>query len=80
MAAINEQGLQQITEIIKQHQMLAGAMLPILHAIHNSVAFIPDNAMPLIAKALNISRAEVHGVVSFYHHFRTEKHESAEKK
>ena len=73
MAVINEQGLQQIAEIIKQHQMLAGAMLPILHAIQNSVAFIPDNAMPLIAKALNVSRAEVHGVVSFYHHFRTEK-------
>ena len=45
MAVINEQGLQQITEIIKQPQMLAGAMLPILHAIQNSVAFIPDNAI-----------------------------------
>ncbi len=72
MADTNEQGLQQITTIIKKHQILPGAMLPILHAIQNEMSFIPSNALTLIAKALNVSRAEVHGVISFYHHFRTE--------
>jgi len=73
MAATNEQGLRQIAAIIEQHQKLPGAMLPILHAIQDALSFIPSNALPLIAKALNVSRAEVHGVISFYHHFRTEK-------
>ncbi len=72
MAATNEQGLLQIATIIEQHQTLPGAMLPILHAIQNDLSFIPSNALPLIAKALNVSRAEVHGVISFYHHFRSE--------
>jgi len=72
MAATNEQGLQKIATIIAQYQTLPGAMLPLLHAIQHDLSFIPSNALPLIAKALNVSRAEVHGVISFYHHFRTE--------
>lgn len=72
MTITNVQGLQQIAIIIEQHQTLPGAMLPILHAIQNDLSFIPSNALPLIAKALNVSKAEVHGVISFYHHFRTE--------
>jgi formate dehydrogenase subunit gamma len=71
MVSTNEQGLQQIATIIEQHQTTLGAMLPILHAIQDELSFIPSNALPLIAKALNVSRAEVHGVISFYHHFRT---------
>jgi formate dehydrogenase subunit gamma len=72
MAATNEQGLLNITTIIKKHQALPGAMLPILHAIQHELSFIPSNAHTLIAKALNVSKAEVHGVISFYPHFRTE--------
>jgi len=45
-------------------------MLPILHGIQDAVGFVPADAVPMIADALNVSRAEVHGVISFYHHFR----------
>jgi formate dehydrogenase subunit gamma len=47
-----------------------GPLLEILHAVQNELGFVPSEAVPLIADALNLSRAEVHGVVSFYHHFR----------
>ncbi|WP_129140542.1 formate dehydrogenase subunit gamma [Modicisalibacter coralii] len=47
-----------------------GAMLPILHAIQNRFGHVPDAAVPIIADALRQTRAEVHGVISFYHHFR----------
>lgn len=48
-----------------------GALLPILHALQDRFGFIPEAAVPIIAEALNQTRAEVHGVISFYHHFRT---------
>ncbi len=47
-----------------------GALLPILHDIQDAIGHIPPDAVPEIAKALNLSRAEVHGVVTFYHYFR----------
>ena len=47
-----------------------GALLPILHALQHEFGYIDRTAVPLIARALNLSRAEVHGVVSFYHDFR----------
>ncbi len=50
-----------------------GALLPILHAIQDALSYVPGAAVPLIAQELNLSRAEVHGVLSFYHYFRTEK-------
>lgn len=53
-------------------QFNQGGLLPILHAIQNRLGFIPADATPIIAKALNLSRAEVHGVITFYHHFRQE--------
>jgi formate dehydrogenase subunit gamma len=59
-----------VTEIIDRHKTLPGAMLPILHAIQHAVGHIPPDAVPLIAEALNLSRAEVHGVITYYHHFR----------
>ena len=46
------------------------ALLPLLHAVQHETGYIDDAAVPLIASALNISRAEVHGVVTFYHDFR----------
>jgi formate dehydrogenase subunit gamma len=49
-----------------------GPLLPILHAIQQAFGCIPEAAEPLIAKALNLTRAEVHGVVTFYHDFRRE--------
>lgn len=48
-----------------------GALLPILHAIQGELGFVPEAAVPIVANVLNLSRAEVHGVVTFYHFFRT---------
>ncbi|QID17942.1 formate dehydrogenase subunit gamma [Nitrogeniibacter mangrovi] len=48
-----------------------GALLPILHAIQNALGWIPPQATRMLADALLLSRAEVHGVITFYHHFRT---------
>jgi formate dehydrogenase subunit gamma len=50
-----------------------GSLLEILHAVQNEIRFVPKDAVPVIALELNLSIAEVHGVVSFYHYFRTEK-------
>lgn len=49
---------------------LPGALLPILHGIQEELGYIPPDAVPMIAGALNLSRAEVHGVITFYHDFR----------
>ena len=51
---------------------LEGPLLPILHGIQDEFGFVPGEALPVIAEALNISNAEVHGVVSFYHDYRKE--------
>ncbi|MFJ3045540.1 formate dehydrogenase subunit gamma [Herbaspirillum chlorophenolicum] len=59
-----------VRSIIAERKRMAGAMLPILHGIQEKVGYIPSDAVPMIADELNVSRAEVHGVVSFYHFFR----------
>jgi formate dehydrogenase subunit gamma len=61
---------QRVAEIVAAHAHLEGPLLPILHAIQAAVGFIPRDAIPLVAQALNLTRAEVYGVVSFYHDFR----------
>jgi formate dehydrogenase subunit gamma len=48
-----------------------GALMPILHAVQDALGFVPPDAVAVIAKELNLSRAEVHGVVTFYHYFRS---------
>jgi formate dehydrogenase subunit gamma len=58
------------TEILRRHEGREGALLPILHDVQAAYGCIPQEALPAIAQALNLSRAEVHGVVSFYHDFR----------
>ncbi len=50
----------------------AGALMPILHAVQNELSFVPHDAVPVIARELNLSIAEVHGVLTFYHYFRKE--------
>ena len=57
-------------EIVDAHRHLAGATLPILHALQEAFGYVDDAAVPLIAEALNLSRAEIHGVLTFYHDFR----------
>ncbi|MFP5480165.1 MAG: formate dehydrogenase subunit gamma [Alphaproteobacteria bacterium] len=61
----------RIAEILDAHRGLEGPLLPILHAVQEAFGHIPETAIPQIAKALTLSKAEVHGVVSFYHDFRS---------
>jgi formate dehydrogenase subunit gamma len=56
--------------IIAEHVHLEGATLPILHALQEAFGYVDEGAVPLIADALNLSRAEVHGCITFYHDFR----------
>ena len=60
----------RLPEILSDHRGMEGALLPILHAVQSVWGHIPQAALPIIAQDLNISRAEVHGVVTFYHDFR----------
>jgi len=60
---------ERATDIIRQHADRPGATLPILHALQEEFGHVPEEAVPLVAQALNLSRAEVHGVVTFYHDF-----------
>lgn len=59
-----------ITDIIARFSGQPGPLLLVLHAIQDELGYIPAEAVPLIAERLNLSRAEVHGVVTFYHYFR----------
>jgi len=58
--------------LIAGHSARDGALLPILHALQEVFGCVPEPAVPMVAQALNLSRAEVHGVVTFYHDFRRE--------
>jgi len=49
---------------------LAGALLPIMHAVQDALGYVPEGAIAVIAHDLNISRDEVHGMLTFYHYFR----------
>lgn len=59
-------------EIIATQAHLKGATLPMLHALQRTFGHVPREAIPLVADATNLSRAEIHGVVTFYHDFRAE--------
>lgn len=58
---------------VKEHRESQGALLPVLHGIQDRLGWVPPRAVPLVAFELNLSRAEVHGVLSFYHYFRQSK-------
>jgi formate dehydrogenase subunit gamma len=62
--------VERAREIIAQHLHLKGAALPILHGLQETFGCVPEAAVPMVAKALNLSRAELHGTVTFYHDFR----------
>lgn len=59
-----------VRRVIEERKGQAGALLPILHGVQDALGHVPAEAVAQIAHALNLSRAEVHGVVSFYHYFR----------
>lgn len=61
-----------IQQCLERYREEPGGLLPLLHAVQEELGFVPPDTVPQIAQAFNLSRAEVHGVISFYHDFRTE--------
>jgi len=61
---------ERVLAVIAELKHEAGPLLPVLHGIQNALGYVPPDAVPLVADALNLSRADVHGVISFYHYFR----------
>jgi formate dehydrogenase subunit gamma len=70
MSAYEPWNETRAAEIIAENSKLEGATLVILHAVQEAFGYVPEPAIPMIASALNLSRAEVHGVFTFYHDFR----------
>lgn len=70
VADFDSESIERLDQIIGSHLNREGPLLPILHDIQAEWGMIPEDAQPIIAKALNLTRAEVYGVVSFYHDFR----------
>ena len=62
--------VERASTIIAAHKDQDGAALPILHALQHAFGCIPEAAIPMVAEALNLSRAEIYGTVTFYHDFR----------
>lgn len=61
-----------VQDVLERRAGMPGALLPVLHDVQDALGHIPAHVVPEIAAALGLSRAEVHGVVTYYHHFRTE--------
>jgi formate dehydrogenase subunit gamma len=70
MSTIQSWDADRALSRIRELEHLPGALLPILHALQDEFGYVDSAAVPLVADALNISKAEVHGVISFYHDFR----------
>jgi formate dehydrogenase subunit gamma len=71
MEPLDPEAQQAVLAVVDRLSTKAGALLPILHGIQDVLGYIPPAAVPLIAERLNLSRADIHGVISFYHYFRT---------
>ncbi|MCC7010322.1 MAG: formate dehydrogenase subunit gamma [Acidobacteria bacterium] len=70
MSSLDSAVREKILGLVADWKDEPGALLPVLHAVQHALGYVPPDAVPLIAHGLNLSRAEVHGVVSFYHYFR----------
>ncbi len=70
LTALSKENSSKIDVHILAHKTMPGALLPLLHAIQDDIGYVPEDAYLPISKALALSVAEVHGVVTFYHHFR----------
>ena len=70
LSSNSEAALATVRKVIAERAHLAGPLLPILHGVQEEFGHVPREALPVIAAVLHLSRAEVHGVVSYYHHFR----------
>ncbi len=70
--ALPSPALAIVRDILARLAGEPGALLPILHDVQDALGCVPAEAVPEIASALNLSRAEVHGVITYYHHFRAQ--------
>lgn len=61
---------ERAVTLVEQHKDMPGALLPILHALQEEFGYVDPSVVPVIADALNLSKADVHGTISFYHDFR----------
>lgn len=71
MSAVNKNHNAEISRIVRELKDKPGPLLVILHGIQEELGYVPPDAVPVIAAELNLTRAEVHGVVTFYHDFRS---------
>ena len=67
--------LEEVEEILHRHEGRKGALLPILNDVQAEFGHVPDGVVPIVAEALNLSRADVHGVVTFYHDLKRAPHQ-----
>jgi formate dehydrogenase iron-sulfur subunit len=67
---LSQQQIADIDRLVARFRSERGALLPLLHAIRDELGYVPDAAVPAVAEGLNLSRADVHGVLTFYHDFR----------
>ena len=70
-AALDGQTASRVQALVDDHRGQPGALLPLLHAVQEALGHVPPGAVPLIAQGLGLSRAEVHGVITYYHFFRS---------
>lgn len=68
--SFTKESAEKIQNLIAKFQDKPGALLPLMHGIQDALGFVPEEAYPLISKAYQLSIAEIHGFVTFYHHFR----------
>ena len=73
MTSADTAELQAVEAAIARHAHEPGPLIVVLHAVQDALGYIPEHSIRRIAEALNLSRAEVHGVVTLYHYFRTHK-------
>ena len=73
MTPLDSTDQQTVSAVVERLKDKPGALLPILHGIQDALGYVPPAAVPIIADGLNLSRADVHGVISFYHYFRDTK-------
>jgi formate dehydrogenase subunit gamma len=69
--ALNPAQADQLQTLIDQHRDMPGGLLPLLHAVQGAIGHVPPAAVPAIAHGMGLSRAEVHGVITYYHFFRS---------
>ena len=72
MRTLDAAARDKVVAVIAELKDQAGPILPVLHGVQNALGYVPPEAVALVAEGLNVSRADVHGVVTFYHYFRHE--------